>query len=712
MNADLNAPSAADTPPTFDTLPLTPEVRRAIDEMGFRSPTPVQLAAYEPAAAGSDLIVQARTGTGKTAAFGLPLVDRRVRSDAGQQVLILAPTRELALQSAREIERLGQHRGIRVVPVYGGAPMEKQVRELEGGAQIVSGTPGRVLDHLRRGTLCGEDIRVLVLDEADEMLSMGFAKELNAIVELLPKSRQTMLFSATMDDAVLRLAGRFLKDPVSIALSSDAVGALTITHYVYMLSGIGKSRDLIRILESEDPESAIIFCNTKAVTEQVAAELQQAGFQADWLNGDLPQSDREKVLAATRKGELRYLVATDVAARGIDISHLTHVINYDFPEQIEAYVHRTGRTGRAGKTGTAISLVLPQDLGSLYYVRLSYKIFPIERTLPSVGELKTRKELDRIDLLRDAFAERSGPTGPGADDLAIARRLLVHDDGERIVAGLLHAFFGGTRTSEDVDEQASAARRARAAKPVADAPTAEAPKSTPRAPGARRPEPRRETPAPRVEAQPPRVEAQPQASEETAGDRGPRRRRRERDGEAATGDASPRLDGDLARPAPESAGEPSGVADAATATPRAAPRARAERPSRGEARRDHGADADVQAPSGDPHDEQAEGGRSSAAPHEPDPNVSTLFVNLGRRDGIRVLDILRLFEAHTGLGKDALGRIRIRDRHTFVGVPKDSVEQVLAELAGKTALDRPLVVEVARAEAPVLVEQATPSETA
>src|SRR5690606_31186147 len=363
---------------SFDSLGLTPEVRRAIDELGFVDPTPVQVATYGPAVAGHDLVVQARTGTGKTAAFGIPLVDRLTRTEGGAQVLILAPTRELALQSSREIARLGAHRGIRTAAVYGGAPMERQVRELQEGAQIVSGTPGRVLDHLKRGTLDARGIRILVLDEADEMLSMGFAKELNAIVALLPPKRQTMLFSATLDDAIERMAQRMLKDPERISLSSDAVGAQTITHYYYLVSGLGRSRDLIRILEIEDPETAIIFCNTRAATEQVANELKHAGFNADWLNADLPQSERENVLARTRKGELRYLVATDVAARGIDISHLTHVINYDFPAHLEGYVHRTGRTGRAGRTGTAISLVSPPELGSLYYLRLSYKIFPIE----------------------------------------------------------------------------------------------------------------------------------------------------------------------------------------------------------------------------------------------------------------------------------------------------------------------------------------------
>lgn len=638
MNSDSISQTHSQSPlvPTFDALPLSSEVRRAIDELGFTEPTPVQVAVYEPATSGADLIVQARTGTGKTAAFGLPLVDKRIRLDAGQQALILAPTRELALQSAREIERLGKHKNVRVVAVYGGAPMERQVREIESGAQIISGTPGRVLDHLNRGTLRGEDIRILVLDEADEMLSMGFARELNAIVEHLPAARQTMLFSATLDDSVERLSQRITRDPVTITLSSDAVGALTISHFVFMISGAKKTQDLIRILEIEDPESAIIFCNTKAVTEQVAAALQHAGFQADWLNGDLPQSDREKVLLRTRRGELRYLVATDVAARGIDISHLTHVINYDFPEHIEAYVHRTGRTGRAGRTGTAISLITPQDLGALYYVRLAYKIFPVERTLPSVGEVQTRKELDRIELLAEAFSGE-----PSSDDRAIARRLLVHDDAERIVSGLLAAFLGSRGVDDDVEEQAAAARRARAPRQI---PT-KIDRHATREDG----DSATEEPA-----------SEPATAERHGRDEPRRRRRRER--------SSP--------PAAESIPvTPEPKADTTLAQMVAAP-----------------------APSEGPPERFEETVPTGEIAAEGDPSMTTLFLNLGRRDGVRVGDILRLFETWANLTKDELGRIRIRDRHTFVGVPKERTDSVLAAFFGRSAHEKELVVEVARAE--------------
>ncbi len=437
---------------TFEELGLSKEVLAALEDMGWETPTPVQRDSYPLAVAGHDIIVQSRTGTGKTGAFGIPLVDKLISEDGDEQALVLAPTRELALQSAAEIEKLGARRNIDTVAVYGGASMERQVKALEKGARVISGTPGRVLDHLKRGTMDASKLRILVLDEADEMLSMGFAKELNAIIERLPKKRQTLLFSATVDRAIKRVAEKHMNDPQFLGLSGDHVGALGIEHFVYMVSGVGRVANLITVLEIEDPESALIFCNTKAETEEVSAALQRAGFNAEWLNGDRPQREREEVLGRVRREELRFLVATDVAARGIDVSHLTHVINFSLPENVEQYVHRTGRTGRAGRTGTAISLVGPTELGILYYLRLQYRIFPVERTLPSEGEQRTRQEADRIALIDAAY-----PKPPSERDLALVRRFMTHADAERMLAGLLGAFFG--EESEDVDKVAASKRR-------------------------------------------------------------------------------------------------------------------------------------------------------------------------------------------------------------------------------------------------------------
>jgi ATP-dependent RNA helicase DeaD len=448
----MTEPPAAEGAQTFADLGIHEDVLEAIAEMGWETPTPVQRDSYPLTVAGHDVIVQSRTGTGKTGAFGIPLVDRLITEDGDEQALVLAPTRELALQSAREIEKLGARRGIDTVAVYGGASMEQQIRALDKGARVISGTPGRVLDHLKRGTIKASQLRFLVLDEADEMLSMGFAKELHAIIERLPKKRQTLLFSATVDRAIKRVAEKHMHDPQFLGLSGDHVGALGIEHFVYMVSGVGRVANLITVLETEDPESALIFCNTKAETEEVSAALQRAGFNAEWLNGDRPQREREEVLGRVRREEVRFLVATDVAARGIDVSHLTHVINFSLPSNVEQYVHRTGRTGRAGRTGTAITLVGPTELGILYYLRLQYRIFPVERTLPSEGEQRTRREADRIAMIEAAY-----PNVPSEHDLALVRRFMTHMNAERMLAGLLGAFFG--EETEDVDKVAASRRR-------------------------------------------------------------------------------------------------------------------------------------------------------------------------------------------------------------------------------------------------------------
>ncbi|HEY2517646.1 MAG TPA: DEAD/DEAH box helicase [Polyangiaceae bacterium] len=646
--------------PTFDALPLSAELRRAIDACGYTHPTPVQVAVFEPASRGKNLVVQARTGTGKTAAFGLPILDALVKKSLLKaQALVLTPTRELALQITRELERLAEFRGTKLACIYGGAPMGKQIEQLEQGAQVVVGTPGRVLDHLRRGTLDPSTIRIFVLDEADEMLSMGFAKELHAIAERLPKERQGLFFSATIPPDIERLAQSQLKDPEFITLSSDQIGALEVKHFVYVLRGGDKRQQLIRILEVEDPESAIVFCNTKDETERLAEALQRAGYDADWLNGDLEQRDRERVMQATREGKLRFLVCTDVASRGIDISHLTHVINADFPEAAESYVHRTGRTGRAGRTGTAISLVTPKDIGSLYILRLTYKIRPIERQLPTDGELKTRGEADLIGMFVDAFADR--PVDPS--DLSLARRLLTHADAEKIVAGLLRDHLGAKAAAEgDVVAEAAAARRGRNPPPMAAAEPEEAlPAKEVRPPEAapvevRPQEPRR--PPPR----PPLRERAPRAHEARSPDdaRPPRARERRGVPHKTFATWEPPVDADDDKPIlPSWTEEPAGDAPGAPA-----PTERGERSDRD------------------------------------DPNFAQIFVNVGRRDGARPQDFERLLAGVAGVTPEDTRRIRVRDRNTFVSVRKEHFDKVLAALAGQVIAGRTVIAEPAKQPPP------------
>ena len=815
-------PDATAAAPTFDILPLSRELRETLAEIGYTHPTPVQLAVWEPATRGKDAVVQARTGTGKTAAFGLPIVDHIVRrSQPNVQVLILSPTRELALQISSELERLSKRRNVSVVAIYGGAPMPRQVEQIAGGAQVVVGTPGRVLDHLRRGTLDPKHVRLVVLDESDEMLSMGFERELSAILEHMPKERQTLLFSATVPPDIERMAKTRLRTPEFITLSGDHIGALSILHYVYMVAA-DKIGALLRMIEVEDPESAVVFCNTKDETERVAGALQRQGFDAAWLNGDLPQNDRERVMSATREGRLRFLVATDVAARGIDISHLTHVINHDFPQDAESYVHRTGRTGRAGRTGTAISLITPQDIGGLYLLRLTYKIRPIEKQIPSEGELKTRAEADFVSMLAEAFTTKEAHP----EDLALARRLLTHDRIEAILAGLLRDHLGARPTARD---EASAARRATRTprpevapkpaaprppvKPIAAAPITQAPVAV-AVPPVAAPAPIAPTPAPvaaprvvaasAIPAAPvetgaaPATEASPQiaadrprneARPEGRGPRGPRGRRdegRDRNGpprgdEGRDRSATPRGDEGRERSATPRGDE--GRERSATprvdelrernagrgeemrersATPR--PDESRDRGRRREPRRvineDHvpvsAADGTLEgvtrasapqrhaefitwqpaAEEGDddpilgdearprtspgpvfansPHAASNPGGSSAhgaattrselksgggtdvGAEALLDSDFGEIYVNIGRREGARAADFLRLLTERAGIDKLSIRRIRVRERNAFVSVRKDDVAKAVAALTGATIAGKIAAAELAR----------------
>jgi ATP-dependent RNA helicase DeaD len=695
--------------PTFDALPLSADVRKAVDALGYVHPTPVQLAVFEPAIRGKSLVVQARTGTGKTAAFGLPIVDQLVkRSQQGVQALILTPTRELALQVARELAQLAQFRGTKIVPIYGGAPMGRQISALEEGAHVVVGTPGRVLDHLRRGTLDPSHIRVFVLDEADEMLSMGFAKELHAIIETLPAERQGLYFSATIPPDVERLASSHLKDPEYITLSSDHVGALEISHFVYLVRDGDKRSALARILEVEDPESAIVFCNTREETERVAEMLKSRGYDADWLNGDLEQRERERVMNRTKEGKLRFLVATDVAARGIDISHLTHVINADFPESAEQYVHRTGRTGRAGKTGTAISIVGPKDVGNLYMLRLTYKIRPIERMLPTPGELRTRAEADMIAFLADAYANKT----QDPVHLSVARRLLTYDNAEVIIAGLLADHLGAS--TQDAAQEAADARRAKN------------PPAVPRETEDRRERGQARQDGPQTLRDGERPEPRHTYEGRSGGERG-RERDRDRDADRARreGRHPPAALSDWQPPAETDDDAP--LFREGGTKPRQRERERGREGDRGGRRRqrtvideDAAADAetvDISRPplpsyhiEDDPtvvfagrlpksragSDTSREPGPESGPKSEDDPRFTNVFLNVGRRDGLRPEDLQRLLVERAQLADSDVGHIRLRDRIAFVGIRKEHAERAIKALIGTVVGDRTLNAELAR----------------
>jgi ATP-dependent RNA helicase DeaD len=398
----LPGPDGAD--PTFADLGAGPAVLRAVEELGYEAPTPIQEAAIGLLLRGRDVIGQAQTGTGKTAAFAIPIVERleppaEERARPRVQALVLAPTRELAVQVAEATHRLGRHKGVSVLPVYGGEPIGRQLRALRNGVQVVVGTPGRVMDHMRRGTLDLSGVRFVVLDEADEMLDMGFVEDVEWILEEVPTERQTALFSATMPPRIRALAKRYLRDPELVQVSA-APGKITVPQIEQRYVEVpqrAKLDALGRILDHEDPRSALVFCRTKRDVDALGESLLGRGYPAETLHGDLSQAQRDRVMKRFREGQAEILVATDVAARGLDVEHVSHVVNYDLPPDPEQYVHRIGRTGRAGRAGVAVSFVTPREqrLFRLIERAVGRRIRPMH--LPTAADVRAR----RLELLKE-----------------------------------------------------------------------------------------------------------------------------------------------------------------------------------------------------------------------------------------------------------------------------------------------------------------------
>jgi ATP-dependent RNA helicase DeaD len=391
----------------FAALGLGPPLVSVLRELGYEEPTPIQRDAIPPLLAGRDLVGQAATGTGKTAAFALPLLQRAFaggRKPEGPALLVLVPTRELAMQVAEAMHRYGRNLGVRVLPIYGGQSLGLQLQALRRGVNVVVATPGRALDHLRRGTLALGAVGALVLDEADEMLDMGFADDLEAILATLPASRQTALFSATMPRRITAIADRHLKDPVRLAIAEEKTPrgeAPRVRQVAYLVSRAQKVDALARVLDLESPESALVFCRTRNEVEDLTGKLSARGYRAEALHGGMSQRDRDRVMRRFREGAAELLLATDVAARGLDIGRLSHVLNYDVPPAPESYVHRIGRTGRAGREGVAITLVEPRERSLLRNIeKLTGRRLELG-TVPTVTDLRAR----RLDLTRASLRE-------------------------------------------------------------------------------------------------------------------------------------------------------------------------------------------------------------------------------------------------------------------------------------------------------------------
>src|SRR6516164_5078140 len=411
MTLPDSSPEAAST--TFADLQIHPAVLRATADVGYESPTAIQAATIPALMAGSDVVGLAQTGTGKTAAFAIPILSKIDVTSTATQALVLAPTRELALQVAEAFSRYGAHLPkINVLPIYGGSSYGVQLAGLRRGAQVVVGTPGRVIDHLERGTLDLSHVDYLVLDEADEMLTMGFAEDVERILSETPEYKQVALFSATMPPAIRKLTKKYLHDPVEITAKSKTATAENISQRYIQVFGPRKMEALTRLLEVEPFEAMIVFVRTKQATEEVAERLRARGFSAAAINGDIPQAQRERTIAALKNGGSKgidILVATDVAARGLDVDRISHVLNYDIPHDTESYVHRIGRTGRAGRSGTAVLFVSPRERHLLKAIEKATRQTLTEAELPTVEDVNAQRITKFADSITDALG------GPGIE---------------------------------------------------------------------------------------------------------------------------------------------------------------------------------------------------------------------------------------------------------------------------------------------------------
>ena len=439
---------------SFAALDLSAQTLASLEAMGYKAPTDVQTETIPRAITGRDLVVQSRTGTGKTAAFGIPIVERVDPAREEVQAVVLAPTRELAIQVAQEVAEIGRGKGVKVQSVYGGDSMERQLEGIRGGAHVIAGTPGRVLDHLRRKTLRFDAVKTFVLDEADRMLDMGFAVEMGEIMEYVPGERQTLLFSATIPLGIRGLIYHYLSDPEWVLLSEDQIYVKEVQHLYCLTPKLHKEATLYKLLEYENPASSMIFCNTKEETRLVHTFLLGKGLPAAMLSSDLPQRKREKVMAQFRAGEIRHLATTDVASRGIDIEDLSHVFIFSTPDSPEQYIHRAGRTGRVGKSGRAISLISAMDLMNFNRLVKRYHVDVLELELPSDEEVQARK-LERI-VTRLAAEGQTLPLDDYAEFSPIARRVAEHEHRDRILALLLRKYFQAPPPEKEDEETESA----------------------------------------------------------------------------------------------------------------------------------------------------------------------------------------------------------------------------------------------------------------
>jgi ATP-dependent RNA helicase DeaD len=632
----------------FTDLALPEPLLRALADVGYETPSPIQAATIPPLLEGRDLIGQAQTGTGKTAAFALPIL---ARIDAGvaspkPQALVLAPTRELAIQVAEAFQKYAHYLpGFHVLPIYGGQGYGTQLHALRRGVQVVVGTPGRVIDHLRRGTLDLSELRCLVLDEADEMLRMGFIDDVQAVLDATPPTRQVALFSATMPPPIRRIAQTYLKEPVEIAIRATTTTAANIRQRYVAVSGHHKLDAITRVLEAETFDAMIVFARTKIATEELAEKLAARGIAAAALNGDVQQAQREKIVQQLKDGRIDVLVATDVAARGLDVERISHVLNYDIPYDTESYVHRIGRTGRAGRTGEAILFVTPRERGMLRAIERATRQ-PIEPMEPPSIEAVNERRVDRF-LSRISEALES-------PDLGTYRELIERFEQERnvpaveIAAALARLLQGESPLLMDASHD-----------PLREAPRHARDERGTRAPRERGAYPDRPQRAERPERGRFEREARPPRPERTY-DRPER-------GEPPV-QAERRTHVDVDRPHAARAGE-HGEAGARSDFDRSGPRferdraPRDERPVRNDAER--------------LFDERP---RERAPRQAPEVGMETFRIEVGHQHGVKPGNIVGAIANEADLESRYIGRIDIRDSYTLIDLPEGMPHELMEHL--------------------------------
>jgi ATP-dependent RNA helicase DeaD len=701
--APTAAPSDYVSQQSFDEFGLSEPLRRAVAERGYEKPTPVQAATYRPIHSGRDVIVRSKTGTGKTAAFALPILERIPDRRRKVSALVMCPTRELAIQVADEFTALAKHRDLTVVAVYGGASMGDQLKKLDEGAEIVVGTPGRIFDHIRRKTLRLEDCAVCCLDEADEMLNMGFFEEVTRILSHLPDACQQLLFSATVPADIEQIIREYLTDPETILLSGDEYSVENITNVMYAaVDAYPKPRNLLYMIEMEEPDAAIVFCNTRSDTSLVSAVLNRNGYDAELLNGDLPQKERERVMAKVKKGELRFMVATDIAARGIDISDLSHVINYSLPEDPAVFLHRVGRTGRIGKKGTSLSLVSGAEIHTLSVLQKKFGIHFEERKLPTPEEARKVWTERHVAQLKEAMSSSVFEAF-----IPLAQELKARGDGEYLLAFALKYFFTHHRIErvqelqkvehkkveherKDVKKERHHGDERHARRGAEDRPRRE------REERPRREAERAEAKSERVDAKPERVDAKPERVEVTPErlEAAPERARRPR----RDGEERPEREVERAEAKPQRV----------EATPERAGRRRERREEvrseRGTPIREVSGVREVPAireipmvredVERDARDVEPAAGGNGEATADRRPPRSRIFLTLGELDGA---DEAKVREAVATLapGADLLA-VELRRSHSFLEVNPESVDATVSALHEKEWNGKKLAAEKAK----------------